>query len=179
MSPCPADTAAIGTDPRLASGDVVVVWKAERRIGHYENGRLSHTEAGPGCWTVALAPGAPPGPKRREGDLRTPEGWYRTSDKPTSRFPLAIAVHYPNLADAHRGLTDAVIDAVTRDQIAGALAAGQKPPQATSLGGEILIHGGGSASDWTIGCIALDTADLADLRSRLPVNLAFAVLILP
>jgi WD40 repeat protein len=32
------------------------------------------------------------------------------------------------------------------------------PPQDTALGGEIFIHGGGTGSDWTLGCIALADA---------------------
>ena len=30
------------------------------------------------------------------------------------------------------------------------------PPWNTSLGGEIMIHGHGSETDWTLGCIAVD-----------------------
>jgi len=172
-------------DPRLAGSAVVVVEKQRRRLALYRGGALA------GCWRVALARPAHPersdreavveskGAKQVEGDLRTPEGWYRTSDRPTSRFHRAIAVHYPNLDDAERGVGAGDIDAATRDEIAAALADGVEPPQHTALGGEILIHGGGSAADWTLGCVALDDADIDALRARLPDGQATDLLILP
>ncbi|MEI3429446.1 MAG: L,D-transpeptidase [Christensenellales bacterium] len=39
----------------------------------------------------------------------------------------------------------------------------KRPPWGTSLGGEIYIHGGGNAPDWTAGRIALSDADMAVL----------------
>ena len=129
-------------------------------------------DGAPLCARVALAPGASVGTKEREGDRRTPEGWYRTSDKPTSSFAGAIAVHYPSAEDAARGLAAGLVDAATEAQIRGAEVSGRKPPQATALGGEILIHGGGSTSDWTLGCVALEDADLARLRAALPAGMA-------
>ena len=35
-----------------------------------------------------------------------------------------------------------------------------RPPWGPALGGEIYIHEGGCASDWTAGCIALESADM-------------------
>jgi hypothetical protein len=170
---CPSTAAEIGVDARLSGADVLVVWKSARRIGHYEHGLLV------ACRAIALAPDAPDGPKRREGDRRTPEGWYRTSDKPASRFPLAIAVHSPNAADAELGRANGAIDAATAERIAETIGRDEKPPQTTALGGEILIHGGGASADWTLGCIALETAELAALRARLPADLRLDVLLLP
>ncbi len=53
-----------------------------------------------------------------------------------------------------------------------------KPPQQTLLGGEILIHGGGSATDWTLGCIAMENTDIDALRAGLPPSMKTDVLIL-
>ena len=39
----------------------------------------------------------------------------------------------------------------------------KRPPWGTALGGEICIHGGGSGSDWTAGCIALNAEDIAQV----------------
>lgn len=40
------------------------------------------------------------GPKRREGDLQTPEGFYEiTHYNPESNFHLSMKINYPNLAD--------------------------------------------------------------------------------
>ena len=131
------------------------------------------------CWRIGLGTGGPRGAKQRQGDLKTPEGWYRTSDKPWSRFAGAIAVHYPNLADARAGHAAGRIDHPTLKSIRDALNKGHKPPQNTALGGEILIHGGGSRVDWTLGCVALDDDDLEVLRSRLPEGQAVDMLIHP
>jgi L,D-peptidoglycan transpeptidase YkuD (ErfK/YbiS/YcfS/YnhG family) len=44
------------------------------------------------------------------------------------------------------------------------------PPQTTRLGGEIYIHGRGSRSDWTLGCIALDDDAMKELYDAIPVG---------
>ncbi len=172
---CPPTAAELGApaDPRLEGPALIAVLKDRRRLGLYREGALQ------GCWRVGLAAGYVPGPKLRQGDLRTPEGWYRTSDKPWSSFYGAIAVHYPEVRDADRALREGRIDRATRDAIAAALAEGRKPPQTTALGGEILIHGGGGRTDWTLGCVALDDADLDALRAALPPSMETDVLILP
>ena len=38
------------------------------------------------------------------------------------------------------------------------------------LGGEIFIHGRGSGSDWTWGCIALDDPEMKELFDAIPVG---------
>jgi len=175
-SGCPATAADIpDEDPRLSGEVVIVVFKEARRLGLYSGGVLRDGA----CWRVALARGYPAGHKQREGDKKTPEGWYRTSDKPGSSFYGAIAVHYPNAADAAAGEADGRINTSQRAAIDEALGKGWKPPQQTPLGGEILIHGGGSALDWTLGCPAMDNAELDTLRAALPAGMATDALILP
>jgi murein L,D-transpeptidase YafK len=145
---------------------VVLVEKAARRVGLYRHGALVPDH----CWRIALAGGLPDphlGTKTREGDRRTPEGVYRLSDKPQSSFRGAVAIHYPNQEDADRALAEGRVTAEVHRSILRALSAGQKPPQQTPLGGEILFHGGGAATDWTLGCIALDDQDLTALRAQL------------
>jgi lipoprotein-anchoring transpeptidase ErfK/SrfK len=44
------------------------------------------------------------------------------------------------------------------------------PPQYTGLGGLIYIHGNGSQSDWTLGCVALDDPDMRELFDAVPVG---------
>ena len=67
------------------------------------------------------------GPKRRQGDLQVPEGFYHVSGfNPWSRFHLSLRVDYPNRADRILGGDG-------------------------DLGGDIFIHG----SCVTIGCIPL------------------------
>jgi len=165
-------------DVRLRSADLIVVQKAVRRIQRFERGTSLQREDGtPVCWTVGLGP-APEGHKLRQGDGRTPEGWYRTSDKPWSQWYAAIAVHYPNAEDATAGRARGRINKSTERSIRKALTQGMKPPQQTPLGGEILIHGGGSV-DWTLGCVGMDNEDLDTLRASLPDGMRADVLILP
>jgi len=172
-----------GIDPahaRLASPHLIVVQKAARTVQLFSKGVAvpGRGTGGRACYRVGLG-FAPVAHKEREGDGRTPEGWYTTSDKPWSTFYAAIAVHYPNTADAQAGAAAQRISDRVRDAIITADRAGRKPPQTTSLGGEILLHGGGSSTDWTLGCIALEDPDIDDLRSHLPKSMAVDVRILP
>lgn len=185
---CPAtvDTLSLGgltTVEALKGPALMVVEKEARRIGLYRQGALVTLNGAPACWPVALgitdAGAYPPGHKVRQGDRRTPEGLYATSDKPWSSFKNAIAVHYPNAADAAAGLRSGLITQAQHDAIVAAVKAGKKPSQETRLGGEILVHGGGSAADWTWGCVALDDAALITLRAALPAGMVAEVLILP
>ena len=176
-SPSPCATSIDG-DPRFKGNHVIVVWKAARQAALYQSGTIAMLDNKQACWPIGLAPQAPLGHKQRQGDRKTPEGWYRTSDKPWSQFDHAIAIHYPNHADAAAGLASGRIDAATASKIQAAVAAGRKPPQETALGGEILLHAGG-ASDWTLGCVAFDDADIIRLRQALPKDMVVDVRILP
>lgn len=167
-------------DPRLRGRAVIVVLKGARRLLTFTDGKLATTAAGtPACWRVGLGSDYPNGHKVRMGDRRTPEGWYRTSDRPWSAFYHAITIHYPSAVDARAGLADGRITRAEHDTIVAADRAGREPPSSTRLGGKILFHGGGGATDWTLGCVALDDADIDTLRSLLPADLGTDVLILP
>jgi len=75
------------------------------------------------------------GPKRRQGDLQIPEGFYEISHfYPESPFHLALLVSYPNASDRILGY---------------------RP----SLGGDICIHGNAV----TIGCIPIGDAGIEEL----------------
>jgi murein L,D-transpeptidase YafK len=165
-------------DPRLHGKHLIVVAKKSRRIFLFRNGRLLHVDGKPACWRAGLGP-EPTGHKLVEGDGKTPEGWYRTSDKPWSQWYAALAIHYPNQADATVALEAKRISTLTQSAIQQAIAADKKPLQTTAMGGEILIHGGGGRTDWTLGCIAMDNEDIDSLRATLPENMVTDVLILP
>ena len=54
--------------------------------------------------------------------------------------------------------------------VVGALTRKRAPLQNTRMGGEIFIHGNGSHSDWTWGCVALDDRDIRELFDTVPVG---------
>jgi murein L,D-transpeptidase YafK len=76
------------------------------------------------------------GPKRRQGDNQTPEGFYYINFfNPRSDFFLSLHVDYPNARDRAAGL------------------------EGISLGGDIYIHGGCSSE----GCLAVTDAGIKEL----------------
>jgi murein L,D-transpeptidase YafK len=75
------------------------------------------------------------GPKRRQGDEQTPEGFYEIDlFNPNSQYLLSLHVNYPNSAD----------------RILGA---------GGPLGGDIYVHGGCK----TLGCIAVEDHQIKEL----------------
>lgn len=81
------------------------------------------------------------GPKRRQGDQRTPEGSYFVCSHRPSSYYLGLWLSYPNAADARRGLDEGLIGPAEYRAILEDLDAGRCPPMGTRLGGDILIHG--------------------------------------
>ena len=116
---------------------------------------------------VSLGSGANDGPKRREGDGRTPEGRYRVCTKNvSSRFFRALGLSYPNAQDARAALVRGEIDEATCLRLVRAEEEGRRPDWNTPLGGFIMLHGEhpqGREGDWTAGCVALANADMARL----------------
>ncbi|WP_299817644.1 L,D-transpeptidase family protein [uncultured Jannaschia sp.] len=97
------------------------------------------------------------GPKRFEGDGRTPEGRYFIDRRnPNSAFYLSIGIDYPNAFDR-----------------AYAESLGKRP------GGDIFIHGWGEkkrgSRDWTAGCVAVTNKEMrhvyAMVRNGTPVDI--------
>jgi len=83
----------------------------------------------------------PVGHKRRRGDRRTPEGRYFICGSGTSTYHLALWISYPNIDDARAGRRAGVISRKEYDAIARALKRKECPPQETSLGGYLWLHG--------------------------------------
>ena len=95
-----------------------------------------------------------PGPKRKQGDLQIPEGFYHISAwNPWSNFHLSMCINYPNRSDRVLGIQG-------------------------NLGGNICIHG----SCVTIGCIPLTDEVIKELyilfveaknngQTRIPVTI--------
>lgn len=148
----------------------IVVHKAERKLELFRGNQLwKHYRVGLGF--------APLGTKTAQGDGRTPEGTYFICVKNArSRFYRSLGINYPNRADADLALGE---NRISREQHAAILAAEKKratPPWNTSLGGEIFIHGNGSASDWTLGCVALDDAEMLELFETVPRGTVVVIL---
>jgi murein L,D-transpeptidase YafK len=126
--------------------DKVLVMKSEHKLLLQNKGETLKS------YRISLGK-KPKGPKQREGDSRTPEGYYwidwrKTSDK----YNLAMHVSYPNIKDQAAARKEGV------------------PP-----GGMIMIHGTPiddeypewyfNTLDWTEGCIAMKNDDMREVWS--------------
>ena len=142
----------------------IVVEKGARRLRLYAGGELVRVRR------VVLG-FAPEGDKEKQGDGRTPEGdFYVCMKNERSNFYLSLGLSYPNEEDAERGLNAGLIKRAQHKTIVGAVRAKRCPPWNTALGGEIFIHGGGTASDWTAGCVALENEEVKELFDSVPAG---------
>lgn len=143
-------------DPRI------VVTKSKRQLALYSGEKLVR------LYTVGLG-FSPKADKARQGDGCTPEGsFYVCVKNPQSSFYLSLGLSYPNKEHAERGLRDRIITRAQYDDIISAIQRRARPPWNTPLGGEIFIHGNGSQSDWTWGCVALDNENMKELYDAIP-----------
>jgi len=142
----------------------IVVKKGLRELRLYSNDKLLRT------YRVGLGL-SPFGDKVRAGDRRTPEGdFYIFVKNDKSAFYLSLGLSYPNVPHAERGLRDGLINRSQYEAIIRALKGQKTPPQNTRLGGDIYIHGNGSQSDWTWGCVALENEDIRELFAAVKVG---------
>jgi murein L,D-transpeptidase YafK len=152
-------------DPEPATENLsLIVKKSERKMYLYKGKSLNKT------YKIALGFN-PIGTKTKQGDGATPEGeYFLTHKNAQSKFYLSLGVSFPNISDAESGLQRKLITVAEKDQIVAANNNKQKPPQNTKLGGDIFLHGGGTSSDWTWGCIALSNEDIKELFDLLPLK---------
>jgi murein L,D-transpeptidase YafK len=150
--------------PRRLPEPRIIVRKSERKLFLYSAGKLVRT------FKIGLGL-SPLGDKVRAGDRRTPEGdFYIFTRNDKSAFYLSLGISYPNEVHAARGLRDGLINRTQYKAIMLALKAKKTPPQNTRLGGDIYIHGRGSSSDWTWGCVALEDTDIRELFEAVTVG---------
>lgn len=127
----------------------LVVEKGARRMTLFDRERPLRT------YRIALGR-EPLGPKRREGDRRTPEGRFTIDWRnPASGYHRSLHVSYPEAPDR-----------------AQASAEGVDP------GGMVMIHGlrrgfgwigrAHRLRDWTLGCIAVTNAEMDELWRLVP-----------
>ena len=130
-----------------AKADLVVVRKSARELQLLRSGRVIKT------YRIALG-WAPNGPKRQEGDGRTPEGVYTLDWRNDhSSFYRSIHVSYPRRGDDLHARRWGV-----------------------APGGLIMLHGlpngvtaeqvGHPETDWTNGCIALTNEEIDEIWAR-------------
>lgn len=131
--------------------DKIVIVKSARTMTLLSGANVLKT------YKVALGT-VPVGPKRVEGDHKTPEGNYLIDAKNAhSQFHLSLHISYPSAADQQR-----------------ARSAGARP------GGAIMIHGLAKSfaflgplhrqTDWTDGCIAVTNAEIEEIWNLVPVG---------
>jgi len=145
---------AIWPRPALPDGtraDRVVLWKSARTLTLYRGTDAVRS------YRVSLGH-APIGPKRKEGDGRTPEGDYILDYRlPDSDFHRSLHVSYPSPSDTR-----------------AARSRGEDP------GGQIMLHGMKDGFgfigrlhilyDWTDGCIAVTDSEIDEILRVLAVG---------
>lgn len=155
--------------PKVADPKLVIKKKA-RTLELFDGPTLVKT------YTVVLG-STPDGDKETEGDGRTPEGeFYVFTKNAESKFYLSLGLSYPGIEDALRGLNEGLISKDEHDAIVQAVKEKKMPPQNTRLGGEIYIHGGGTVTDWTQGCVALRNEEIKELFDAIPVGAIVRIL---
>jgi murein L,D-transpeptidase YafK len=146
-----------------ASAAEITISKAKRTLSFQEQGMTRN-------FKIALGL-SPVGAKSARGDRKTPEGIYFVTHKnPASKFHLSLGLNYPNPHDAAVGLKSRKISHADYLAIEKAHQSKAHPPQATPLGGDIYIHGGGTQTDWTWGCIALSNKDVEFLFQHVQIG---------
>jgi lipoprotein-anchoring transpeptidase ErfK/SrfK len=126
---------------------------------------------------IAIGSNGPTLVKKR-GDETTPLGEFTiTQIRRSQRFELFMAINYPNLDHTERAFVDQRIDISEYKALRHELDRGQPPPQGTSLGGQLGIHGVGTgnleihqAVNWTDGCIALTNEQVQELAGWVAVG---------
>ena len=145
----------------------IVIHKARRRLDLYADETILKS------YIVNLGL-QPVGDKRRQGDMRTPEGdLFICTKNRASQFTRFLGLAYPTPASAREGVRSGKVG--DRVEKAVALAYRRRdrcPPQNTPLGGAVGIHGSGgwdrrpggyAIPDWTWGCVGLRDSDILEI----------------
>jgi murein L,D-transpeptidase YafK len=138
--------------PDSVAVDRLVVHKGERILEAWSGDTLVRT------YVISVGRGGA-GPKRFEGDQRTPEGHYRIDSRHRSaEFGFFLHISYPNDED--------------RAHYAAGLRDGTIPP-GRGIGGDIGLHGEKAGWGWlphtlfgTAGCVMVDDDAARELYER-------------
>ena len=168
LTPSPSPTPFERKDVMQNPG--IVIYKSERMLYVYDNDEL--------CAKMKIALGsAPEGHKTKQGDGKTPEGeYYICVRNDNSKYYLSLGISYPNTDDAAAGLEAGLISQADYEKIKSAIEDGARPPWDTALGGEIMIHGSDTSTDWTAGCIAAGNEDVDYLWENCPLGTPVTIL---
>jgi murein DD-endopeptidase MepM/ murein hydrolase activator NlpD len=156
---------------------LLLVDQASYKMRLYQRGQLR------GEYDISLGQGV--GPKRVQGDNKTPKGMYFVIGKHRGKFEGAygayygghwIKVNYPNKYDAARGRADGLITAQQESAIAAAWEQRQATLENTRLGGGIGFHGW--AQEWknegprhlSWGCVVMHIYDIRKLFDQIPAG---------
>ena len=131
--------------------DKILIVKSTRTMTLYSGNKVLRT------YKVALGT-APVGPKRVQGDHKTPEGIYTIDAKnPQSQFHLSLHISYPDAADRERARKLGAMPG-------GAIMIHGLPPGYAYLGA---MH---RKVDWTDGCVAVTNAEIEEIWKLVPVG---------
>ena len=148
----------------------IVINKTTHYLERWENGEKTHS--------FLISSGLYEGDKVQSGDMRTPEGeFYICRKVPYSNYHLALALNYPTIEDAERGLEAGLISKKEYDGIIYENKRGGTPNWYTELGGLIEIHGNRQPVDASHGCVGMRDEDMDILYPLMDVG--DKVLILP
>ncbi len=148
----------------LITNPKIYVLKADRRLWLIQNGTLVRD------YHIALGP-SPRGDKLFQGDGRTPEGdFFICSKNSASHYYKSLGINYPSPRNGENALSSGMISYNEYCSIKQASDAMKMPPANTALGGQVMIHGGGCYSDWTLGCIALNNQAMDELFSVVQIG---------
>lgn len=135
--------------PIDTTADMIVVDKSDHTLKLLKDGNTLKT------YKVSLGTGGP-GPKKREGDKKTPEGQYNIDRRnERSSFYRSLHISYPDREDMQRAKQENV-----------------------PAGSDIMIHGLRNGlgflgrlhllADWTQGCIAVTDTEMDELWRAIP-----------
>ena len=144
------------------------VFRGQRLVDHFDNVSIGRNG---------------PAKDRVRGDGTTPLGTFQIDRiHRSSRFLLFFRIDYPRPEHARRALDAGRISVADYHRIVAAFHQNLPPPQDTPLGGQLGIHGLGSADpavhdalNWTQGCIALTNAQVTQLAQWMHLGMRIEV----
>lgn len=166
-----------------AESTLVLIDQSSYRMRVYQNRQLL------GEYQVSFGQGS--GPKRVEGDNKTPVGMYFVISKHQGKFagPYAayyggywLKLNYPNRFDAARGRADGLITPAQETSISDRWEKREPTLEGTHLGGGIGLHGW--INEWdnaglrhlSAGCVVLHLYDISELYDKIGAGTMVVIL---